>query len=192
MSDHRSPRSEPGLQSLSAPLRALIEAELERGERIRWIGRPMVARLVWRQSWFPVLFGLFWLPASLLWMLEMHQTARAAWEWGLLILLFALAFLSWPWWALRRARNTAYLITDRRALSCHAAYPVNIGSYPPELLANLERRERRDGSGDLAFAVQEPDGYALGPPAISAGFRALRDVRAAERRIRETFQPPPQ
>ena len=190
MSARHSSPSEVSLDSLPGPLRALVEAELAPGESIRWIGQPIVARLVWRQSTIPTLFGLFWIPAMLFWMWKMHQDARPTWWLGLPILLLGLALLSWPWWALRRARHTAYLVTDRRALACHAAYPVASHSYPPDFLDTLERRQRRDGSGDLAFAVEAPDGVALGPPRISAGFLALRDVRAVEKLIRDSFESP--
>ncbi len=156
------------LDSLPDPLRALIGAELERDERIRWIGRPIVGRLVWHHSWFLCLFGLGFAPMMLVLMAFMYFEGAAWWA-GLPFLLFSLAVISSPWWALRRARLTAYLITDRRALSCHAAYPVAVHSYPFDTLEVIERSQRPDGSGDLA------------------GFLALRDVSAVERILRDAL-----
>lgn len=60
------------------------------------------------------------------------------------------------------AKNTAYVITNKRALSI--AIPVtsfgNISSttirnYPPSKLKDIYRKERADGTGDVVMGIQQ-------------------------------------
>lgn len=129
--DPRSSLPTHRLASLPDPLRARVQAELQHGERVVWIGQPTASRRVGR---------------------------------------------------LRPARHTAYLITDRRALTVRAAYPAETVSFPPEFLDRLERHQRRDGSGDLAFYVGQTENRP--------DFQALRDVQAVERLLRATLLTP--
>ena len=70
--------------------------------------------------------------------------------------------LSSPIWFWLSAKNTAYVITNKRALSI--AIPdtsfgnilsTSIRNYPPSKLKDIYRKERADGTGDVVMAVQQ-------------------------------------
>jgi hypothetical protein len=79
-----------------------------------------------------------------------------------------------PW-----RRRLAYAVTDRRALVVEQrGTRCRVESYGPLLIARIERRDRRDGRGDVWFR-RGPIGpfFMIGDP---IGFFALRDADAAE------------
>ncbi|MEM7043357.1 MAG: hypothetical protein AAF543_11155, partial [Pseudomonadota bacterium] len=61
--------------------------------------------------------------------------------------------LSW-WWP-RFTRHTVYAISDRRLLIIRNWLRRKVTSYGPDEIDVVERRESKDGSGDLVFRHEE-------------------------------------
>lgn len=140
------------------------------------------------------LFGVPWTAFALFW------TAGAAWVTGKadvgpgmfgLFPLFGLPFifigvgmLSSPIWAYRRAGQTAYVITDRRAITFDGGWSTTIRSYPPSKLTDIYRTEKRDGSGDVIFSRRvwrDSDGDQQ---SVEFGFRRVEDAKDVEQRLK--------
>jgi hypothetical protein len=60
--------------------------------------------------------------------------------------------LSGPIWAYRKALKTVYVVTNRRAITFDGGRTVAIRSYPPDRLADVYRKERKDGTGDVLIS----------------------------------------
>lgn len=189
----------PDMSSLPPSLHALVEAELQPGERITWLGQPIPSRMA-RSTLPVVLFGIPWTAFALFW------TAGAAWGtsqmeggpglfsafplFGVPFILVGLGMLSSPFWASRKARRSAYVLTDRRALVFAAGWrgSVTVRSFEPERLMDLRRKQYSDGTGDLVFTQDvrcDSEGHTR---ATDVGFLAVRDVSSVEALVRTLIQ----
>src|SRR5262245_41285862 len=173
--------SDPSL--LPEPVRALVQAELQPGESVRWLDQPIPTRFA--LSALPVfLFAIPWTAFSLFWIWGASQAKCDGREAGLFALfgipfvLVGLGMFASPGWAMRRARRTVYLVTDRRAVVLSAGFggAVSVRSFEPEKLGNLRRDQRADGSGSLVFG-QDAVARRNGQRTKDYGFLAVRDVR---------------
>src|SRR5688572_15650599 len=178
---------------LPPQLRLLVESELQSGERITWMEQPIPSRMA-RMTLPIVLFGIPWTAFALFW------TAGAAWGtskmehgpglfsafplFGLPFILIGFGMLSSPYWARRKARRSAYVLTDRRAILFTAGWrgSVTIRTFEPERLTDLRRKQHTDGSGDLVFAQDIRRDNA------DVGFLAIREVKAVEELVRVLTQ----
>lgn len=177
----------------------MIDSELRSGERVAWMDQPIPGRMA-RATWPIVLFGIPWTAFALFW------TAGAAWGtskmdggpglfsafplFGLPFILIGVGMLSSPYWARRRARRSAYVLTDRRAIVFTAGWrgSITVRSFEPERLNDLRRKQHPDGSGDLVFAQdirRDSDGDRL---ATDVGFLAVREVKSVEEMVRALAQ----
>ena len=190
---------------LEPELRRQVDAELDAGERIVWLGQP-VAALMARQAWPVVLFGVPWTAFAIFWtlgaagMIGRHGTSGGSatgWFayvfplWGLPFIAIGFAMLTAPYWAARTARQTIYALTDRRAIVWQAKGwgKFEVHNFQPERLTSMTRKQRGDGSGDLIFEqFQERNGS--GTTTIRRGFMAVPDVQEVEDLIRETLLAP--
>ena len=143
--------------------RRMVEAELEPGERLLWWARPLAGRLAIKT--LPIiLFGIPWTAFALFWMWGASGFGhtpksddagpfRFFFLFGLPFVLIGLGMLSAPYWAWRKGQRTVYAVTDRRAIIFAASLwgSSNIRSFAPAALADLERKQRPDGSGDIIF-----------------------------------------
>src|SRR6185295_11951618 len=68
---------------------------------------------------------------------------------GVPFVIAGLYMLSSPLWMMLKASNTAYVITNRRAIIFEGGWSTHIRSFRPTELGQLERREHSDGSGDI-------------------------------------------
>jgi hypothetical protein len=174
-------------------LAARVDAELAKGERIAWIGRP-IPWLPARSSLPMALFGIPFTAFALFWTAAAggfafrHGPGPPSFfpMFGLIFVVVGLGLLLSPLWAFRKATRTIYAITDQRALIIepdlwgHAI----VQSFEPRQLAYLERHQRGDGSGDLVFR-REHRGSGRSHHMVAIGFLAVADVREAEDRVRE-------
>lgn len=71
---------------------------------------------------------------------------------GVPFLLIGTRMLPFPLWAYRNSLKTVYLITNRRAITIDGAWSYTTRSYTPEKLADVFRREHRDGTGDVVVS----------------------------------------
>lgn len=179
-----------------------IDRELAPGERIEWVDTP-VPRFFTPTSTAAFLFGIPWTAFALFW------TGGAAWGtlkndglgwfrlfplFGLPFILIGLGMLSAPFWARRKALNTVYVITDRRAISFEGTRTVTVRSYMPDQLREIYRKEKNDGTGDVIIgrrAWRDSDGDRRYE---ELGFLRIRDPKTVEdmlRKLAEKAQPCP-
>lgn len=140
-------------------LRDAAEGELEPGERVVWVGRP-AAKFFTPAATGAFLFGIPWTAFACFWMAgaagfkmpQFNQGFDLFPLFGVPFVLIGFGMLSAPLWAYFNSLATAYVITDRRAISFEGLRTMTIRSYPPERLTDVYRKERRDGSGDVIFS----------------------------------------
>jgi hypothetical protein len=178
-----------------------VRAELHDGERLLWVGQPR-ARWFSPEAGTAVIFGSVFTAFALFW------TYMAAWivwsgepgkndpgiavrvcfpSFGLFFVLIGLGLLSTPFWLRRKAKQTCYALTDRRAILFEGGSlgGFSVRSYGPHDLKALERVEYPDGSGDLVFA-----GSRRGRRRVrtdSPGFMRIDNVREVEALLRQTL-----
>ncbi|MDH3529469.1 MAG: hypothetical protein OEQ28_07875, partial [Acidobacteriota bacterium] len=181
-------------QSLPQKLDIIVKNELEIGERVDWSGMPVPAFFT-PQSISSVLFGIPWTAFALFW------TASAGIGtisikgglslfslfplFGVPFILIGIGMLSAPLFAYSKARKTAYVITDRRAISFEGGRSTVIRSYSPEMLHGIYRTEKPDGSGDVIIkkdAWRDSDGDKHSE---EFGFLSVRNVKEVEQKLRD-------
>lgn len=211
------------LEELPETLRDRVTAELEPGERIFWLDQPrprggfswlMLAPSLFAIPWTG--FTLFWIAGAIgifdkglgaLGQLDIQRLLFGMF--GIPFLLVGLGLFFSPLWTRSRlkkaARNTVYLISDRRALVLNAGYIGDglvgliagaamvgaamgsfvVTSYPPEKLRNIQRVQRDDGSGDIVFgeAVIVTEGSQEKSLTRDAFF-SIQDAREVEKMLR--------
>lgn len=179
--------------SIPPLLRELVDRELDPGERIEWVGVPKKV-LFQPASLGAFLFGIPWTAFAIFW------TAGAAWMtsqsdmevgmfrlfplFGVPFILVGLGMLSSPFWAMRKAGKTVYVITDRRAITFEGGRSISIRSYDPDKLTEISRREKADGSGDIIFGQQAWTHGQGNFPIGEQGFFRIPNVREVEKRLR--------
>jgi len=176
---------------------SIAQNELIHGERLIWAGRPDPAALA-RTRWpiaapglFFTLFSLFWLGITLSIPFSRDDGPPVAFALlfplvGLAMLAIGLAMLLSPLWYWRRAKRTAYGVTDGRVLIVE---PGRVLSFEPGDIQHLVRRDTGGGRGDLMFREEQGNlmlaMYTFGATANrKIGFYGVSDVRAAEDAIR--------
>jgi hypothetical protein len=179
-----------------------IRAELRDGEQLLWSGQPIPRRMM-RPAWFLVPFGVFWTSFTLVWItgaLGFSAILSGGFRgfgivgllfplFGLPFLFIGLALLSSPIWLRRRAKRTAYALTDARAIirSPKLFGGMEVRSYALAGMRNPVRRDYRDGSGDLIFQEfmthSEYSDHGSHAQRTSLGFIGIRDVREVEAMI---------
>ena len=185
------------LWSLPRSLQTLVENELEDGESIDWIGQPIVGRYGIRALPI-VLFAVPWTAFALFWMAGAAGFKFPDFGNGigpeLLFPLFGLPFvlmgvgmLSAPYWMMRSARRTVYVITDRRAivfLGSKGGRSTTIRSFAPSELGAITRNQRADGSGDVVFCRDASYSSNNGNHRVDIGFLAIPEVKNVEELVR--------
>lgn len=184
------------LTVLPRRLRELVEDELEDGETVRWLDRP-IPRYFTTESIGAFLFAIPWTAFAVFWMFGAAgfkiPDFRGGPEsffclFGLPFVLIGLAMLSSPLWARRKLRRTVYVITDRRAILFVAD---DITSYEAAEIGKTRRTQKADGSGDVFFAYvpqADKDGKAKDEDDDESGedgFKNIRDVKTVERMLRD-------
>lgn len=129
-------------------LQAMVERELDDGERITWMEMP-VARYFTGPSIVVFFFAIPWTAFAIFWMVMASQGSSLFTLFGIPFVLIGLGMLSAPIWNYRAAKKTIYVITDQRAITIQGGGRMKIQSFGPERLTNLRREERADGSGDV-------------------------------------------
>jgi len=87
-------------------------------------------------------------------------------------------------------RGSAYVLTDRRAILFRVNWrgAVNVRSFNPDQLTNIQRVQERDGSGDVIFAQDIPRDNDGNRVSRNVGFLAIREVKAVEELVRVLAQ----
>ena len=142
---------------LPLQLQSLLDEELNEGEKLRWSRQPSVSRAVMR-SLPIVFFAVLWMAISLFVAFKMYKDIQQGKGPGASALVIAGVFvligglmLTSPFWAIRKARNTVYAITNNRAIIFRKGFSIDIQSFGPEKLKDIIKKIRGDRSGDLIF-----------------------------------------
>lgn len=180
------------LWELPSRLQALIEAELNDAEKVTWIGAPIPGRFAMRSIPI-VLFGIPWTAFAVFWMAgasrfripDFKQAFDLFPLFGIPFVLIGFGMLSSPFWMMRKAKNTAYVLTTARAIIFDGGVSTTIRSFGPDRLTDLRRKQSSDGSGDLIFERKlsyDSDGDRQ---TNDHGFLAISDVKAVEDLVRQ-------
>ncbi|MBV6621386.1 MAG: hypothetical protein KI793_00265 [Rivularia sp. (in: Bacteria)] len=178
-------------------LRQKVDKELEIGESIRWIGQP-VPRVFTASSIGTFLFAIPWTAFVVFWVLTASTASIFFALFGIPFLIVGFGMLSSPIWLRLSAKNTAYVITNKRAISI--SIPITsfgnilsatIRNYPPSELNNIYRKERGDGTGDVVMAVQQSTKYInnrRNHTTEEIGFMGIRNPQEVEKILRKLAQ----
>ena len=131
------------------------------GERLIWADTTSPGSA--RRRALPVsLLGWLFLLLALAWMAKAATASFWLLLMGLPFLAAALALALLTWWWPRVTRHTVYAISDRRLLIIRNWPQIilnwprrRVTSYGPDEIDVVERREHRDGTGDLVFRHEE-------------------------------------
>jgi hypothetical protein len=142
-------------------LQSLLEQEIDKGEQLRWQCQPSVREAV-KRSLPAVVFAVIWLAISLSVVFLVYSDTRKGKDVPLiamgvagLFVLIGFFLLTTPFWAARRAKNTVYAITDKRAIIItKKGSAAEILSFGEDKLKSIDKRVLIDGSGDLIFERQ--------------------------------------
>ncbi len=175
------------LWQLPRRLRTLVEDELNDGEKIVWIGQPISTRFA-MGSIPAVLFGIPWTAFALFWVCAAAQFQipdfKEGFDWfplfGIPFVLIGFALLSTPFWMMRKAWKTVYVLTTSRAILFDGGFSTTIRSFRPDRMLDLHRKQRADGSGDLIFERTLFHDNESGRQTVDHGFLAIPDVKAVE------------
>lgn len=180
------------LWQLPSRLRTLIEAELNDGEKITWIGAPVPRRFAMRSIPI-VLFGIPWTAFVLFWTCaasgfqipDFKEAVDLFPLFGIPFVLSGFGMLSSPFWMLRKAKKTAYVLTNTRAIIFEDGFSASIRSFAPDRLTDLRREQHSDGSGDLIFERKLSYDCDGGCQTTDHGFLAVSNVKAVEDMVRQ-------
>ncbi len=157
-------------------LQSKVRRKLESSERILWMAQP-IPRFFTQKSISAVVFAIPWTAFAVFWIcgaagFKFPDFSKGDFSllplFGLPFLLVGIAMLLSPVWAYRKALNTVYVITDRRAVAVEAGWITAVRSYPPDKMRTMHLQERRDGTGDLVFFYRDE------------GFQNIREPKTVE------------
>jgi hypothetical protein len=191
---------------LSDDLRSRVKAELDPGERLLWVARPIFKppplRGVFIGAVVAGVYLLFFVP-SLPYLIAIVINARDApgaliLGLGLFLIWFVVLLYTLGAWRHRKVQiatmlGTIYALTDHRAITwipTGRKGAITVSSFPSGTLKSIHRIERPDGSGDVLFNASRTvfvEDMIWEPP----GFRNVADVRQVERHLRRilTLEP---
>ena len=176
------------LSALPSELQKRLQNELKPGETLVWVDQPIANRAA-RAGFVMWFFFIPWTGFSIFF--TAGAAGFKAFDFGnanLYLVLFGLPFvlaglagLSTPIWLKRRAQSTVYAITNRRALSIEGTKSITVKTYLGTHIANIEKVEHRDGSGDLILRTDQYRDSEGDKQTLREGFTAVGDVRHVER-----------
>lgn len=174
-------------------LQEKIDRELEPAERVEWAGMP-VPRFFTGHSIAAFLFAIPWTSFAIFWTVGAAGATGGSCGprgfdffplFGIPFILIGVFLLLSPLWTYQKARQTAYVITDRRAITFDGGWSTTIRSYRPDALQNICRKERRNGRGDVILAhLVRSDGEG-GQLTEDLGFLHIDNPREIEQKLRQ-------
>lgn len=190
-------------EGMNAHTRELIERELLAGERLLWVGKPGVWRLMSNpgQTRTPaavsIMIGLAVAVFIGMGLLLGSGGGRVMLPGMVLALLVLIAFATLIGPLLAGVINswrTVYAITDRRVLILSGS---SARSYGEKDIQFIERRMQRGDRGDIVFRREHrsistchgPALYGNREIAVPVGFFGIDNVREVEALMLETFRP---
>jgi len=171
-----------------------VEEELNQAESLVWAGQPIPWRLA-MQTLPVVLFAIPWTAFAVFWMYgaagfqipDFREGGASLFPlFGIPFVLVGLGMLAAPFWKIRAAKQTLYLLTNQRAVIFTGGFRREIRSFTPNQLQDLTRKQHTDGSGDLIFKREiSHDGHQnQAVPVAAIGFLAVKGVKEVEDKVR--------
>ena len=173
----------------------IAQAEMGPDETLSWAETATAKNA--RRRMIPIsLLGWIFLVLSFAWIDKAANTSFGLLLFGLPFALGSVAVAGLPWWWPAYAKRIVYAISDQRLLIIRNLLTYKVTSYGPEDIDVIERRDNRDGSGDLVFRREETrklrhhkDPYGkrrVGEREV--GFFGVPDVRRVEAAVRTLKQ----
>lgn len=176
-------------------LQRRVDRELEPGEELWWLGAPRPSLLT-PSSLVACCVGLIFACFSVVFMVAVSRMEAASWSdglqfrdayplFGLPFLLVGMLLFTVPYWSLKKAQNTVYAITNRRAILFQGILTLSIHTFGPDRLTQVFRRERSNGTGDVIIQRlpwADSDGFAH---VQEQGFMKIKDPKKVEDLLRK-------
>lgn len=166
------------------------KAEMVAGETLIW-AETSLPRNARRRSLPISILGWIFLALSLVWINKAASASIGLLLMGLPFVMGGVGLALMPWWWPNFTKRTVYAISDQRLLIIRDLMKRKVTSYGANDIDVVERRERRDGSGDVIFRREEvrklkhhhdPQGKRrIGEREV--GFFGVPDVRRVEEAI---------
>jgi hypothetical protein len=163
-----------------------INKVLEPGEEVVWIGMP-VPRYFVKGIWGALVAGTIFTAFGILatfGYIKQNGFDIIPFIFGCSFILIGLLLLSTPIWSYRKALQTLYVISSKRAISIEEGGGSSISYYSPLDLQNIYCKVRSDGSGDVIIL----------PPALHSsekneeqifGFHQIRNPKEVEKKLKK-------
>ena len=162
--------------AVSIDKRNKIDAELKPGESLRWCAQPNPARHAVKG--IPhVLFGMLIAAPAAAWV---YFSSGVIMIFGLLFLGVGLGIMTIPFWKYKLAQKTVYAITGKRAIIIEDFGGIKTYSFGAEKLANLEVKQRKDGSGDIIIKKEQFRDSRGNATVMITGFIGIKNVKEVE------------
>jgi hypothetical protein len=187
-------RVEPlDLAAVKPELQARIRSELRDGEKLLWLGQPLV-RAAALKTIPVVLFGIISTGFGAGGVVAAAEHIMMLFG-ALPFLIMGLSFLSSPYRALRKARATFYILTDQRVILYEGQSffegqwggGVSVRSYGPDKLRSMFRIEKTNGSGSLILEDHSFRDDNNNYNRIRHGLLEIENVSSVEKLIRRTL-----
>lgn len=174
-----------------------VRAELESMETVKWFGVPRPMSFVWVTIPI-VLFAIPWTAFAIFWIcgasgfklpdLSHFSPANIFPLFGLPFVLVGLGMLLSPLWAIRAAKKTGYVLTNRRAILFGGGFGSTVRSIEAARFNQFERRERSNGTGDIIFEYVQRSSGNRSTRSVPLGFIGIENVREVEKLVRAVAQ----
>jgi membrane protein implicated in regulation of membrane protease activity len=179
-----------------------LRRELTAGEHLLWSAQPSASRLkagfaIWAFAVPWTVFSLFWEAMALLpWAAETHTPEGMRLTFGIIMPIFGLPFVMvgfWMLWtpvaAMRKAKSTAYALTNRRLFRLVEKRKRETASVLLDQIGPMDRSEMADGWGSLRIQTHsrlDSDGdriterfEVMGVPGVARLERLILENRAS-------------
>ncbi len=186
MSQQTTSAGIPGAGQLHLDVAKKLRSELNSDERITWAAQPL-PRLLRRKTLPIVLFAIPWTAFAIFWTVAASAAGGLFGLFGVPFVLIGIAMFASPFFAGRHASRSVYAITNQRVIAIEARMwsGLSIISYLPDALTTVERREHKDGSGDIILARRAERDSKGRDYTAENGLMGIADVVTAEKRVRE-------
>lgn len=163
-----------------------VSREMRSREKPLWIGKPDPLKLAMMDSGSTTLNGIFFLGfGAYLAYTAGHTEATLPIVAAFVCFGFAIYFLSMPVLEYLRAKKTLYVVTNQRIIILNGLWRPTVDSFAPSEIGSIHIRVAPDGSGTVIFQERRSWLAQGGRMFKTIGFKAVADVREAEKHIRE-------
>jgi hypothetical protein len=171
---------------ISKHLKERVNRELEPGEHVEWLGKP-IPRYFTRIARSVYVFGIPWTAFAIFWTIgyvrqEGHGSAVLP---GLPFILIGLVVLATPIWCYRRALKTVYVITNKRAITIQEGWSCSTQSYYSDNLQDIYSKEQKDGTGDVIITCQALRDSWIARYSEPLGFLHIKNPKEIEKKLKK-------